>query len=323
MERSPELEAVIKRMWQAWADQDLETVQNMVLDHPGYRMILSSDDEWFQGDVARYVTARSGVLGVERLEFNRVEAYQRGDVGWAAVEVVISLSGGDATIVRNTAVFVLEGGVWRAVQHHTSSGVSPADQFGVAVNEGLEALLTTLGAESGRILDRVAGGAGTVTLVFTDIEGSTRLAETAGDTRWLATLGDHFSDVEDAAEKAGGSVVKTLGDGAMLAFPTATGAVDAAARIQRTATATAIPVRIGIHSGEAVHVGDDYLGIAVNKAARVASAASGGEILLSSAAFELVGPHRHEWGQERVAELKGLAGSHRLIPMLWDDAQPT
>jgi class 3 adenylate cyclase len=318
MERSPELEAVVKRMWHAWASQDIEAVTNLIMRDPGYRMILSADDEWFQGDLARYTVERSRVLGVERIEFDRVEAYEHGEFGWAASEVTIFRSEGATTKARNTMVFILDGGMWRAVQHHTSTGVSRAEEFGVTINEGLEALLTTLDEDSNRLLDRVSSGAGTVTLVFTDIEGSTRLAEAAGDAKWLASLGDHFDDVRTATEAAGGTVVKTLGDGAMLAFPTATAAIEASVAIQRSATEASVPLRVGVHSGEAVHVGDDYLGIAVNKAARVASAASGGEILLSSAAFELAGANQYEWGEERVAELNGLAGSHRLIPLLWE-----
>jgi adenylate cyclase len=318
MERSPELEAVIKRMWHAWASQDIEAVTNMIMSDPGYRMILSADDEWFQGDVARYTIGRSQVLGVERIEFERVEAYEHGQFGWAATEVTICRAEGATTRARNTMVFILDGGNWRSVQHHTSTGVSRTEEFGVTINEGLEALLTTLDAESHRVLDRVGSGAGTVTLVFTDIEGSTRLAETLGDATWLEILTDHLADVRAATETAGGAIVKTLGDGAMLAFPTATSGIEASVAIQRSATEASVPLRVGVHSGEAVHVGDDYLGIAVNKAARVASAASGGEILLSSAAFELAGAHQYEWGEERVAELKGLAGSHRLIPLLWE-----
>lgn len=317
MERSPELEAVIKRMWEAWARRDLDAVTNMVSRHPGYRMILSADDEWFQGDVARMITGRSRVMGVERIEFGRVEAYQHGDVGWAATEVTIFREGGDATTARNTVVFLLEAGVWRSVQHHTSTGVTREEEFGVAISQGLEELLTSLDADSRSRLDGLSSTAGTITLVFTDIEGSTRLAEAAGDASWLETLEAHFADLRAAAKGSGGTVVKTLGDGAMLAFPTATGAVEASVAIQRASTDAGIPVRVGVHSGEAVHVGDDYLGIAVNKAARVASAAAGGEILLSSSSFELVGSERHAWGEERVGELKGLTGSHRLIPLLW------
>jgi class 3 adenylate cyclase len=318
MERSPELEAVIKRMWHAWANQDVDAVTNMMVPDPGYRMILGADDEWFQGDVARYITERSRVLGVERVEFDRVEAYEHGDVGWAATEVTIIRAEGETTRARNTVVFLLDGGVWRAAQLHTSVGVSRTEEFGVAINEGLEALLTALDADSHRLLDRVSSGAGTVTLVFTDIEGSTQLAETIGDATWLEILTDHFTAVRTATETVGGTVVKTLGDGAMLAFPTATAGIEASVAIQRGATKASVPLRVGVHSGEAVHVGDDYLGIAVNKAARIASAASGGEILLSSTAFELAGSHGYEWGEERLAELKGLAGSHRLIPLLWE-----
>ncbi|MDX1691913.1 MAG: adenylate/guanylate cyclase domain-containing protein, partial [Acidimicrobiia bacterium] len=62
-----------------------------------------------------------------------------------------------------------------------------------------------------------------------------------------------------------------------------------------------------------------YVGLAVNKAARVASAAEGGEILLSSTTRELVGDTGHTFGDERIAELHGLDGQHRLIPLTWQN----
>ena len=80
-----------------------------------------------------------------------------------------------------------------------------------------------------------------------------------------------------------------------------------------------IRVRIGIHTGEAISVGDDYAGLAVAKAARIASAAAGGEILVSSATRELISQFDYQFDSERVAELKGIDGSHRIYPLIWVD----
>ena len=78
-------------------------------------------------------------------------------------------------------------------------------------------------------------------------------------------------------EDTDGKVTKPLGDGTMASFPTARNAVDAAIGIERGETDDEIRVRIGIHKGEAISLGDDYAGLAVAKAARIASAAAGGD----------------------------------------------
>jgi len=80
-------------------------------------------------------------------------------------------------------------------------------------------------------------------------------------------------------------------------------------------------VRIGIHTGDAVQAEADYAGIAVNKTARITSAASGGEILASSITVELADSLGFQFGPERSAELKGISGTHRLIPVVWESIQ--
>jgi class 3 adenylate cyclase len=102
----------------------------------------------------------------------------------------------------------------------------------------------------------------------------------------------------------------------MAAFPTARGAAAAALAIQASDTDPDIRVRIGIHTGEAVSIGTDYAGIAVAKAARVASAASGGEVLVSTTTRELLAPYDFSLGEERIGELKGIPGTHRLTHLL-------
>ena len=74
-------------------------------------------------------------------------------------------------------------------------------------------------------------------------------------------------------------------------------------------------VRIGIHSGEAMAVGDDYAGVAIAKAARITSAAQGGQTLVSSATREIIDPLGYEVGEPFTVELKGISGTHRLFPV--------
>lgn len=132
---------------------------------------------------------------------------------------------------------------------------------------------------------------GTVTFLFSDIEGSTRLARSMATDQWAALLQAH-DDVVDAVVGAyGGVVVKHEGDGTFAAFAGASDAVDAAAELSRQIAARDWPgapvrLRIGIHTGSAelTRDGNDYLGVAVHYAARVAGAGNGGQILVSESA---------------------------------------
>src|SRR5213082_2173764 len=92
--------------------------------------------------------------------------------------------------------------------------------------------------------------AGTVTFVFTDVEGSTELLRRVGDDAYAALLARHAELVDEAVEVEGGIVVDTQGDAFFAAFPGATGAARAAARLQRELAATELRVRIGIQTGQ-------------------------------------------------------------------------
>ncbi|MBT8216737.1 MAG: adenylate/guanylate cyclase domain-containing protein, partial [Acidimicrobiia bacterium] len=95
-------------------------------------------------------------------------------------------------------------------------------------------------------------------------------------------VGSHEADIRRIAGEQGGTVVKFLGDGSMLAFGSARAAVRAAVDVQRACQAAPFAVRIGIHTGEVVRTADDLFGLTVNKAARVAASADGDSIMVSS-----------------------------------------
>ncbi|MDH3247389.1 MAG: nuclear transport factor 2 family protein [Acidimicrobiia bacterium] len=319
IQRSPELEAVVRRLWKAFAEGSAPALANLLSDDPALRFVLSSDDSWFgQADtLATLLAERGGRIGVERVEFDRIEAFQAGDVGWAALQATTALSTGETLSFRQTAVFAIQDGIWRIVQSHTSRGVPDQDTFGYDIAAGLAELLRSLTEEEEEDITEAVGASGLVTLMFTDIEGSTLLSHEVGESAWIDVVQRHFNEIARIVEECDGTVVKTLGDGAMAAFSTARGAADAAIAIQRSHNNTGIAVRIGIHTGEAVAVGGDFAGISVAKAARVASAAGGGEILVSSATKELLARFEYSMGEERSAELKGLPGTHRLIPLMY------
>ena len=134
---------------------------------------------------------------------------------------------------------------------------------------------------------------GTVTFLFTDIEGSTRLLDGLEDD-YAQLLGDHGRIFRDAIGAGGGTEVGTEGDSFFAVFPTARGAALAAVTAQRDLARNEWPrgvsvrVRMGLHTGTATHGPDGYVGMDVHRAARIAAAGHGGQILLSAATAELV-----------------------------------
>ncbi|HEX4868905.1 MAG TPA: adenylate/guanylate cyclase domain-containing protein [Acidimicrobiales bacterium] len=150
---------------------------------------------------------------------------------------------------------------------------------------------------------------GIVTFVFTDIEGSTRLLRRIGD-RYPSLLDRHLELMSHAWESHGGAVVGTRGDGLFVAFQEADAAVDASAAAQRALSNEPWPVdaelrvRIGVHTGLAAPHSGDYAAYAVHQAARVMSAAHGGQVVVSSATVERL-------SQRAPAMLRPL-GQYRL-----------
>ena len=135
---------------------------------------------------------------------------------------------------------------------------------------------------------------GTVTFLRTDVEGSMALAHRLRD-RWDPLNAAHLDVIREAVAVHGGSVVRTEGDAVFAAFGEAGAAVGAAVAAQRRlvetfagGAETPLYVRMGLHSGEAHRSGDDYGGFEVNRAARVAAAGHGGQVILSEATTALV-----------------------------------
>ena len=133
---------------------------------------------------------------------------------------------------------------------------------------------------------------GTVTFVFSDIEGSTRLVQALG-ADYPPVLAASRSLIAEAVAAHAGSIFGYEGDAVFMAFGSPAAAVHAAVEAQRALEAHAWPagqpvrVRMGIHTGEALLVGNDYVGLALHAAARITSAANGGQILLSEATRSL------------------------------------
>ena len=129
---------------------------------------------------------------------------------------------------------------------------------------------------------------GTITLLFTDIEGSTRLLRDLGTEGYADALADHRRLLRDAFTAAGGVEVDTQGDAFFVSFPTATGGVVAANAAQEALAPGPIAVRMGLHTGTPSVAAEGYVGIDVHRGARVAGLAHGGQVLLSAATAALV-----------------------------------
>lgn len=166
---------------------------------------------------------------------------------------------------------------------------------------------------------------GTLTIVFSDIEQSTRRGSELGDEHWVRLLGFHNRVVRRHVERNGGVEIKSQGDGFMLAFPSARAAVLCSIDIMRALKAhsrsrptDALRIRIGMHAGEAIVEDGDLFGRPVVLAARIASEARGGEILVSSLVREIIESRGDlRFGATRQATLKGLTGSYSLHSVDW------
>lgn len=151
-----------------------------------------------------------------------------------------------------------------------------------------------------------------VTLLFTDLVDSTRLAAELGDARWRELLSQHFESARAALERFRGREVVTTGDGLLATFAAPAPALQCALAIQRGARTEGLEVRAGVHVGEVEVIGGDVRGVAVHEAARIMAQAEAGEILVSDAVRLFAGSGGFVFHDRGVHTLKGLDGEWRL-----------
>jgi class 3 adenylate cyclase len=183
-------------------------------------------------------------------------------------------------------------------------------------------------------------------ILFTDVEGSTALTQRLGDAKARELLRQHERMVREALKSHGGAEVKTLGDGFMASFGSATGALECAIAMQRafaewnegslrskgspstssgrtvgegSGRAEPIRVRIGLNAGEPIAENDDLFGTVVNRAARITATAKGGEILVSNVVRELAEGKDFLFADRGEANLKGFDEPVRLFEVRWQD----
>jgi class 3 adenylate cyclase len=188
--------------------------------------------------------------------------------------------------------------------------------FGATVRNSIEDLAGWAQVERPDLARLTADG--DVVIAFSDIEASTAHNESLGDQQWVKVLERHNRLVRKHVDERGGHVVKSQGDGFMIAFADAAQAVLCGVDVQRAFHGNAerwegIRVRIGIHVGTSVRRGDDLFGRNVAMAARIAGQANGGEVLVSESVREAIGDLPGvDFGTPREVELRGLQGSHNL-----------
>jgi predicted ATPase/class 3 adenylate cyclase len=154
---------------------------------------------------------------------------------------------------------------------------------------------------------------GTVTFLFTDVEGSTRLLHELGGESYAEALAEHRRILRDAFAAKGGVEVDTQGDAFFYAFPTAPGALEAAGEATYALASGPIRVRMGIHTGTP-HLGEEgYVGVDVHRAARIAAAGHGGQVLVSGSTAALLEKEGlHDLGEHR---LKDLSAPERIYQL--------
>ncbi len=222
-----------------------------------------------------------------------------------------------ASLIPNSRLVLLDG-----------ASSLPSGELLEPTITAIEEFMSELGiGDSGSPSAEVATGMRTI--LFTDVEGSTALTDRLGDAKARDLLREHERITRDALKSHGGSEVKTLGDGFMASFGSATKALECAVALQRSfaqhndSADETIKVRVGLNAGEPIAEDDpggrgDLFGTAVNMAARIASKAEGGEILAANVVRELVAGKEFLFADRGETELRGFEEPVRLFEVSWE-----
>ncbi len=214
-----------------------------------------------------------------------------------------------ASSIPNARFALLEGE--SAGYHEDFELLDAIDEF---LSEGEEAAAGAQAPEAGAFR----------TILFTDVEGSTALTQRLGDAQARDLLREHERIVREALKAHGGSEVKTMGDGFMASFSSATKALECAIAMQRAfaqrneSAAEPIKVRIGLNAGEPIAEDNDLFGTAVNRAARITAEAEGGQILVANVVRELAEGKDFLFADRGEANLKGFDEPLRLFQVRWE-----
>jgi class 3 adenylate cyclase len=155
-----------------------------------------------------------------------------------------------------------------------------------------------------------------LTVLFTDIVGSTQRAAELGDRRWRALLERHDELARAEIGRQGGRVVKTIGDGFLATFEGPARAIECARSLGTATSALGVQIRAGMHTGECELMGDDIGGMCVHLAARVCALAGPGDVLVSRTVKDLVVGSGIEFSAQGTEELRGVPGAWELFAVV-------
>ena len=327
-----EIRSTVYQMAERYGASDVVGVMAMLFDEDAMAVGTGADEVAIGSADVRAMIARD-ISEVDSVSFRidnlRVSVFGDAAFTYADVVFVASVDGELLKFpARTTFGLARASGNWRIAQFHTSfpyTDQAPGRSFPVQLTQTLADLLTSIETEDGPAT-LTGAKLGTATILFTDVVDSTVISQQMGDQHWSNLITAQFETVREIVEGEGGTVVKTLGDGGMYVFPSGTAALAAAVRIQRAIRAPTddlLSVRVGVHTGDAVQGDGDYIGLTVNKAARVAAAAIGEQILVSSTTIDIVNSSDFEFGDPITVELKGIEGKHILQPLNWRKTKTT
>jgi len=230
----------------------------------------------------------------------------RRQLEWPKVDVARAL----ASQIPDARLVLLEGASRFPYQDDMGAVLAAIDEF---LGEGEEPEPAVAPPEAGAFR----------TILFTDIEGSTAMTQRLGDAKARDVLREHERIVREALGAHGGSEVKTMGDGFMASFSSATKALECAIAMQRAfaerneSAEEPIKVRVGLNAGEPIAEEDDLYGTAVNEAARITAAAQGGEILVADVVRQLTKGKDFLFADRGETSLRGFEDPVRLFELRW------
>lgn len=320
MEPSEEISDLLLEVYQAFTNADAAALLSLWSSRPGVISVGTDPREWWTG--FETVKAAEEAQMKERRPTPvtplQIFGFQEGSVGWATGSSQAEFRGRPHSL-RWALVAHLEREKWKVVYLCRSFETLNEDAVGESFTTKIDSIAEAVGVERPE-MTRATAPDGTVTLLFTDIEGSSQLTELLGDRQWMALLHQHNSVVREQTALHKGFEVKSEGDGFMLAFSSAREGLRCAIGIQRAliTTALGLRIRIGLHTGEAIKESQDFFGRAVILAARIAGEARGSEILASGVVRDLAeGTGEFSFNPPTEVELRGLNGIHRLSGVRW------
>ncbi len=266
------------------------------MDRSGVEAVRDAVDSYDVADLLTQVVTPTLVMHRSSFLFPRVEVARR-----------------LAARIPDARLVILEGG-------------SPAPFLGDTASL-LQAIGDFIGEEFPAIRPVPAdAGQAPVTILFTDLEGSTDLAQRRGDATAHEIVRAHNRIVRDALGRFHGFEIKHTGDGIMASFASASRALECSVEIQRGWAAQSLPaaddvrVRIGLNAGEPISDERDLFGTAVNLAARITAAAEAGEILASDVVRQLVAGKGFLFADRGMVSLRGFEDPVHLFEVGWQEA---